>query len=378
MKKRTCIGILGGGQLARMSSFQAIRMGFDVAILEKEINSPAGSITKNEIVGWVDDESCLDSISSISDVITLENEFIDYKYLAYIEALNKKVIPSSYTISLIQDKLIQKQQLKKAGIPVPAFADLNEIKDYNELSHLLGGRFILKSRKMGYDGYGNFTVSTQSEFDEGIEKLAKRDSLLLAEEFVNYSMELAVMVVRTTKEIQCYPVVQTIQENHICKIVIAPAQIDAVIAEEAKRTAIECVKAVDGFGLYGIEMFLTKDQKLLVNEMAPRPHNSGHYTIEACVTSQYENHIRSILDLPLGSTEMVKPAAVMINLLGKRNASGSIEDYNVALSNKDAHLHIYGKEKSRVGRKMGHITLVGDDSHKLVEEANELVKKIII
>lgn len=378
MRKKICIGILGGGQLARMSAFQASRMGFDVAILEKTINSPAGSLTRNEIVGWVDDESCLDSIASVSDVVTLENEFIDYKYLEYIEKLNKKVIPASHTISLIQDKLIQKQQLSKAGIPVPKFTAVSENTDYESLSALLGSKFILKSRKMGYDGYGNYTVSGGEEYKEGLEKLTKRESLLMAEEFVDYSMELAVMAVRTSKEIQCYPVVQTIQENHICKMVLAPAQISNNLAEEAKEIAFECIKAVDGFGLYGIEMFLTRDNKLLVNEMAPRPHNSGHFTIEACVTSQYENHIRSILDLPLGSTEMVKPAAVMVNILGKTDGPGVLEDYGAVLENKNAHLHIYGKENSRIGRKMGHITLVGEDMPKLVEEANELIKKTII
>jgi 5-(carboxyamino)imidazole ribonucleotide synthase len=378
LKKKICIGILGGGQLARMSAFQAIRMGFDVAILEKTINSPAGSLTRNEIVGWVDDESCLDSISSVSDIVTLENEFIDYKFLEYIEKLNKKVIPSSYTISLIQDKLIQKQQLSKAGIPVPKFTVVDEYTDYAALSASLGKKFILKSRKMGYDGYGNFTVSDENEYKKGIEKLSKRESLLMAEEFIDYSMELAVMAVRTTKESKCYPVVQTIQENHICKMVLAPAQIDSKLAGEAKEIAFECIKAVEGLGLYGIEMFLTKDNRLLVNEMAPRPHNSGHYTIEACVTSQYENHIRSILDLPLGSTEMVKNAAVMVNILGTTDGPGVLEDYGAVLANANAHLHIYGKEKSRVGRKMGHITLVGEDMSKLVAEANELIKKTII
>lgn len=378
MKTKICIGILGGGQLARMSAFQALRMGFDVSILEKTINSPAGSLTRNEIVGWVDDESCLDSISSVSDVITLENEFIDFKYLEYIEKLNKKVIPASHTISLIQDKLIQKQQLIKAGIPVPKFFNVDKFTDYRKLSELLGEKFILKSRKMGYDGYGNYTVSCESEYIQGIDKLAQRGSLLFAEEFVDYSMELAVMAVRTSKESKCYPVVQTIQENHICRMVLAPAKIDSILAEEAKEIAFECIRAVEGFGLYGIEMFLTKDNKLLVNEMAPRPHNSGHYTIEACVTSQYENHIRSILDLPLGSTEMIKPSAVMINILGKTNGPGILEDYSAVLANKNAHLHIYGKENSRVGRKMGHITLIGEDMPKLVEEANELIIKTII
>ncbi len=376
MSGRKCIGILGGGQLARMSAYQAYKLGFDIAIIEKIKNSPAGMLTKNEFVGWVENKKVLKNFAERSDIITLENEFIDYKYLEYLESLGKTVLPSSNTISLIQDKLIQKQSFEKKKIPVPNFVEVTPKTTYEDIAEKLGKKFILKSRKMGYDGYGNAKVTNKKSFHEGIEKLKSRQSKLMAEEFIDFKMELAVMIVRTKKEIKSYPVVQTIQKNHICHTVIAPAKISKKLQNKVQEIAINSVKAVHGFGLFGVELFITKDNKILVNEMAPRPHNSGHYTIEACVTSQFENHIRSVLNLPLGSTEMVKPYSVMINLLGKKKGPGVIDNYSAALKDEDIHVHVYGKADSRIGRKMGHITIVGNDLDSILKRAGKIEKII--
>ena len=377
-QKERIIGILGGGQLARMSTYQAYKLGFEIAILEKSKNSPAGMMTKNEFVGWVDDKKVLRDFTKASDIVTLENEFVDYQRLEFVESLGKKVLPSPKTISLIQDKYVQKKTLKSNKIPIADFLIVDEKTSYNKIAKVLGNKFLLKSRKMGYDGYGNYSVKSKKDFREGIEKLSSRHSELMAEEFIDFDMELAIMVARSKKEIKTYPVVQTIQKNHICHTVIAPAQIDLSAVKKAEKIAIDAVKAIRGFGIFGIEMFLVNGKQILVNEMAPRPHNSGHYTIEACVTSQFENHIRSVLNLPLGSTEMVKPFAVMINLLGKKEGEGVVEDYNQALKNDNIHLHIYGKEKSRLGRKMGHITVLGDNLNKLLRLARKVEKITII
>ncbi|MCX7611934.1 MAG: 5-(carboxyamino)imidazole ribonucleotide synthase [Ignavibacterium sp.] len=376
--RKTVIGILGGGQLARMSAFQAIRMGFEVAILEKEKDSPAGSLTKNEFVGWVDNEEIFNQFIEASDVITLENEFIDSGYLSEIEKKGKKVIPSSKTISLIQDKFIQKTTIQKAGVPVPQFINVSSDSTYENISSFLGKKFLLKSRKMGYDGYGNATIKNKNQFETAIQKLSSRHAELYAEEFISFQKELAIMVVRTKKEIKTYPVVETIQKNHICHLVIAPAQIEKRLMKQAKEIAIHSVEAVNGYGIFGIEMFLDNGNKILVNEMAPRPHNSGHYTIEGCITSQFENHIRAVLNLPLGSTEMIKPFAVMINLLGKRNDIGVLQNYESILQNERVKLHVYGKKNSRVGRKMGHITVVGDNLNSLIKIAKSSEKKVIL
>lgn len=378
MGKPKCIGILGGGQLARMSLFAGKRLGFDIAVLEKETGSPAGQLTHMEFAGSTSNKLLLKKFASFCDVVTLENEFIDYHILQYLEKLGKKVFPSSVTISLIQDKLIQKQTLKKSNIPLPNFTEVNHKTDFEVIVKKLGLPFILKSRKMGYDGYGNALVKNNKDFTDAFERLTRRHSKLMAEEYISFTKELAVMVVRTKKETAAYPVVETIQKDHICHTVIAPADISRQAFNKAREIALSSVKAVKGFGLFGVEMFYTKNGRILVNEMAPRPHNSGHYTIEGCVTSQFENHIRAVLGLPLGSAALVKPAAVMINLLGKTNGTGELKNYSKALIDKNIHLHIYGKKQSRVGRKMGHITVIGDDSRKILSEAIKAEKKIII
>ena len=377
MKDKKCIGILGGGQLARMSAYQAFKLGFEVAILEKERNSPAGQLTKNEFIGWVNNKNILEKFTNKSDVVTLENEFIDSTKLHYIETLGKKVVPSPKTISLIQDKYVQKKTLERNGIPIPKFVSYDYEDSYNDVSLILGKKFVLKSRKMGYDGYGNALVWNADSFQKGLEKLVSRNSSLYAEEFIDFKMELAIMIVRTKKEIKTYPIVQTIQQDHICKTVIAPAPISNKLVKLSEEIAISAVESVKGFGIFGIEMFLTQDERVLLNEMAPRPHNSGHFTIEACITSQFENHIRAVLDLPLGSTAMLRPHAVMINLLGKRNGEGTIQNYNKALIDGEVHLHIYGKEKSRIGRKMGHLTLLGDNVNSILARAAQIEKQII-
>jgi 5-(carboxyamino)imidazole ribonucleotide synthase len=376
--KRKRIGILGGGQLARMSAYQAYKLGFEIAILEKEHQSPAGQLTKFDCAGWMNNKKIIQKFIKDCDVITLENEFIDYRDLQYIEKSGKRVFPGSKTISLIQDKFIQKKTLQKNQIPVPNFIEVKDSSTYEMISEKLGKKFVLKSRKMGYDGYGNALVNNKKSYEEGIKKLSLRHSDLMAEQFIDFQKELAVMVVRTRNEIKSYPVVETIQKNHICHTVIAPARIENKLLNVVDEISVKTVEAVNGIGIFGIELFITKDNKILVNEMAPRPHNSGHYTIEACITSQFENHIRAVLNLPLGSTDMIKPYAVMINLLGKKTGEGIIENYNTALEDEKVHLHIYGKAKSRLGRKMGHITMVGDNLNTILSKAKKIERKIII
>lgn len=369
MSKALRIGILGGGQLAKMSTLAASRLGFEVSILEKEMRSPAGQLTHHESIGWVDDELVLRSFAQHCDVVTLENEFVDHHRIAFLEKLGKEVYPSSVTIGLIQDKLLQKQALRKARIPVPDFVEVKKGDPFSKIAKRLGLPFLLKSRKMGYDGYGNALVNNEKEFQQATAQLARRHAELMAESFVNFGMELAVMVVRTRDEVRTYPVVQTIQKDHICHTVIAPAPVPKRVLHDAEALAVSCVKAVKGYGIFGVEMFYTKDRKVIINEMAPRPHNSGHYTIDACVTSQFENHIRAVLHLPLGSTEMVQPHAVMINLLGKPEPHPKAEMYRIALQHPSVHLHLYGKTSSRVGRKMGHITIIGTEPAAILKEA---------
>lgn len=369
-----CIGFLGGGQLARMSAMAAYRLGFRVAVFEREHGSPAGQLTHLEFVGSPAHRSLLRRFASRCSVVTLENEFIDPGYLEVIERTGTRVVPGSPVLHRIQDKLLQKAALARQGIPVPRFSGLDG-SGRSATAHRFAYPLVLKSRKMGYDGYGNATVRTEAEFIDAITLLERRHAQLMVEEHVDFRMELAVMVARTSKETAVYPVVETIQRNHICHTVIAPARISAATAKRAKEIAVAAVEAVRGYGLFGVELFLAGNGRLLVNEMAPRPHNSGHYTIEGCVTSQFENHVRAVLRLPLGSTAMVRPAAVMVNLLGKPLAGRSTV---AALQAKDIHLHIYGKTKSRPGRKMGHITLLGEDAGRLLRRAHRIEPQLFL
>ncbi len=373
-----CVGILGGGQLARMSAYAAYRLGVDIAIFEKEVGSPAGRLTHKEFAGSVERDALLRKFASACSVITLENEFIDSGRIRFLESCGTAVFPSSSTIALIQDKFVQKSVLLRMGLPVPKFVAVGDAVDFSTIANRLGLPFVMKSRKMGYDGYGNALVTDRSTFEEAFRRLTKRHAHLYAEEFVRFRKELAVMVARTKKEIRAYPVVETIQKNHICHTVIAPAQISRRARAEATELAIESVRAVRGYGIFGIEFFLTNDGKLAVNEMAPRPHNSGHYTIEGCVTSQFENHIRAVLNLPLGSTEMTAPFAVMINLLGKGAPGKGAHGIAGALKHDHAHIHVYGKKISRVGRKMGHCTVLGATLDPLLRRAHSIESQLSV
>jgi 5-(carboxyamino)imidazole ribonucleotide synthase len=373
------VGILGGGQLARMTAYAALRLGFQVAIYERAAHSPASFATPLSFVGEWDNFSALDRFAAVSDVITLENEFVDANILAHLETLGKPVYPSSKTIALIQDKFIQKDNLAAHGLPVAHFSRIDSIHDAENFGAEHGYPFLLKARKGGYDGYGNRTVKSKKDISRAMKELGFPTKKLMAESFVNFKAELAVMVARNANgETEVYPVVETIQEHHICKIVKAPARVSPETYKASSNLAKAAIRAIDGVGIFGVELFLLKNGTVLINELAPRPHNSGHYTIEACTTSQFENHLRAVCGFPLGSSAMIKPAAVMVNYLGKRNASVSYSHFPAALKNSSAHLHIYGKTDSRIGRKMGHITAIGERVEDCLKNAKAMERKLLL
>lgn len=371
------LGILGGGQLAKMLANEAYKLGMNIAIIEKGANTPAGDMTKLDFTqGWENIDE-LNKFIAASSIITLENEFINPDILEYIEK-TKPVFPSSKTLKLVQDKLIQKTTFQNNNISVPIFENVETVEDAYRFGEKHSYPFIIKSRKMGYDGYGNAKVEKREDIVPIFEKF-KSDKLrseIYAEQFIDFKAELAVMIGRNQQgEMVNYPVVETIQRNHICNEVIAPADINEITRLKAIDLARRCVESIDGVGIFGIELFLTKNNDVLVNEIAPRPHNTGHYTIDACVTSQFENAIRAVLGLPFGSTEMVKPYAVMINLLGERNGDGSPKNIVNTLALKNVSLHLYNKKESRIGRKMGHITVIGDnpiETYQTAKKAKEL------
>jgi len=356
------LGILGGGQLAKMTALDAYRMGLHVAIIEHGKNSPAGMMTKLDFNGGWNDADQLDAFRKASDVITLENEFIEPDLLESLEE-HRLVFPTSATMRLVRDKLQQKQTMSAAGIAVPVFAEISSKEHLLAFGNEHGYPFVAKTRTHGYDGYGNATIQRDTEVDMVWRRFMEGEvpRPLMAEKFVTFTKELAVIVARNRRgETAVYPCVQTIQQGHICVTVLAPAPIEVELQRQAQDMALHCVEAVDGVGVFGVEMFLTTANTVVFNEIAPRPHNSGHYTIEACHTSQYENHIRAVTNMPLGNPSMRVPAAAMINLLGERGGSATPDTVIGTLQTPGVALHLYGKSESRKGRKMGHLTATAD------------------
>jgi len=373
------LGILGGGQLAKMTAQAAYRMGLRVAVIEHGENSPAGVMTKLEFPGgWKNPEE-LEKFIQASDIITLENEFIDPEILDHI-AERRYVFPTADTMRLVQDKYTQKQTFAAVGVPTPAFAVIETKQDLFDFGEKHGYPFVAKTRRFGYDGYGNATIKRDTEIDMVWRRFMEGEEPrpLLAESFVTFTKELAVMVARNKRgEVAVYPCVQTIQQGHICVTVLAPAPIEEHLQKRAQEIALKCVETINGVGVFGVEMFLTTEDEILFNEIAPRPHNSGHYTIEACVTSQYENCVRAVTNMPLGSPAMRVPAACMINLLGERTGSGIPDSVVEMLKIDDVALHLYGKKDVRMGRKMGHLTATGATVDEAFARANMALERFI-
>jgi 5-(carboxyamino)imidazole ribonucleotide synthase len=377
----TPLGILGGGQLARMTIQAASELGIDVVIGDAKPGSPAGRLAHWEVIfngGW-DDQRAISEIAELAPIITLENEFVDADALTRIEAAGARVFPSPDCVRTVQDKLKQKRAMRDAGIPVPMFKQVSHPDDLAKFGDHHGWPVVLKARRDGYDGYGHRTLDRNDNPGTACESLGWPERELLVEQFAPFERELAVIVVRgRTGEVVSYPVVETRQdpELHICRVVLAPADIPARLARRVEEIARGAVEAVGGTGTFGVELFLLGDEQVMVNELAPRPHNSGHYSIEGCVTSQFENHVRAVLGLPLGDPTLREGAAVMVNLLGHGGEMPDHQQYADALSVRGIHLHNYGKDASRPGRKMGHITACGVSTGEALERAQRAADRI--
>lgn len=374
------IGYIGGGQLARMSALQAFRFGMEVAVYASSNDEPLCAMTPHVTIGTPDDEAALTTFAASCDVVTLENEFLDSSLLLYVRnASGTPMFPSPESFAKIEDKIVEKQTFAQAGIPVADWREVRTEADLGAFGEDFGWPYILKSAKGGYDGYGNATARDLDSAIAGFTKLGgKAGRAILAEAMVPFTNELAVMVARNLHGIAVYPCTETIQENHICKDVLVPAPIPEALRFQAQELAVAAMEAIDATGIFGFEFFLTHDHRILLNESAPRPHNSGHYSIEACTASQFENHVRAVCQLPLGSTEMRRPAAVMVNTLGTHNRPAQVEGLAPVLATPDAHFHLYGKKSSKVGRKMGHLTVLGDDLDTTLTQARTLAQSIRI
>ncbi|MEE6211353.1 5-(carboxyamino)imidazole ribonucleotide synthase [Salarchaeum sp. III] len=360
------LGVVGGGQLGRMLAEAASPLGVDVVVLDPTPDCPACPPATDQLVADFDDPAALESLAERADVVTYEIELADADAL---ESLDAPVHPAPDSLRTTGDKLAEKRALADAALPVPAFREVHSEADLRDAFDDLGSPLMLKARRGGYDGRGNHVAATVSDAAGYFDDLTG----LVAEELVDFERELSVIGVRGDGERDAFPVVENVHEDEILRETIAPARTDDATVERAREVALDVLDALDGRGVFGIELFEVQasgsDGELLVNEIAPRPHNSGHYTIEGAHTSQFEQHVRAVLGLPLGSTELRGPTA-MANILGTgAERPATLAGADEALGVETAALHWYGKKQVRPLRKMGHVTASGDDTETALSRA---------
>lgn len=348
------IGILGGGQLGRMSAMAAKAMGYRVVVLTPEADSPCSQVCDAAIVAPYDDEAALESLVEQVDVVTYEFENVPAHAAAWLEE-RTIVRPSSRLLHTCRHRLREKQALNELGVPTAAFAPVDTKDDLAPAAQRLGFPAVLKTTTGGYDGKGQRIVSSMAALEQAYDELRPAASLIL-EAFVPFRRELSVIVARSARgECATFPVVENVHQANILHRSAAPAPIELEQARQAQELAVRIAEGLNLVGVMGVEMF-AGDDFLYVNELAPRPHNSGHYTMDACVTSQFEQHIRAICNLPLGSTEQ-HHAAVMVNVLGQ-HVTPLLENIAGVLSHPRIKLHLYGKKDALPQRKMGHLTVL--------------------
>jgi len=364
----TKLGILGGGQLGRMLIQEAVNLNIHISVLDPSVNAPCADLANNFVVGNFNDYQTVINFGKSVDVLTLEIEHVNIEALEELERLGKKVFPTPQALRTIQDKGLQKQFYRANNIPTAPFHLIENAED--ALLFKEKGPFMQKLRKGGYDGKGVTPLRTEAEFN------AAFNAPSVLEEFVPFVKELAVIVARNENgELATFPLVEMEfnPEANLVEFIFSPANVNVETESTAEKIATDIANKLEHVGLLAIELFLTEDGNLLVNEIAPRPHNSGHHTIECNVTSQFEQHMRSILNLPLGSTKMLQNG-VMINLLGESGYEGSAiyEGLEDVISIEGVKVHLYGKENTKSFRKMGHVTVFNDS----LEDAKEIAKKV--
>ena len=356
------IGVMGGGQLGRMFAIAARRMGYRVVIFTPEENSPAGQFADLTRIADYTNEAAVRRFIADVDLVTFEFENIPGETVEWC-ADERDVRPAGSILHIAQNRLREKNFLSAAGIPVAPFRAVRSARELESAIDEIGRPAILKTAAFGYDGKGQQTISARDDFDE-IWSASSADELVL-EGAIDFEKELSVIVARTADgQSAVFPVCENIHRNHILDVTVAPARIEPRVEQSAAELARSMAAKLNLVGLLAVEMFLTGDGDLLVNELAPRPHNSGHWTIEGCATSQFEQHVRAVCGMPLGSTEILRPAA-MANLLGDVWQDGE-PDWAAAMQAEGVHLHLYGKHEPRRRRKMGHLTALAPSAEEAI------------
>jgi len=373
------LGIIGGGQLGMMLTEAAKNMTehiSDTIVLDPTKNCPASRVGAKQIIADFKDKNAIVELSLQSDIITYEIESGDSKVL---ESLHGEVSinPSPDTLRIIQDKYLQKQFLRQNDIPVADFDIIESVQDLEKKIKDFQYPALLKARRDAYDGRGNFKIENSSQIETAYKQFSGRPMMI--EKFVDFKMEVSVIAARNIHgQIATYPLVENIHRDNILEFTIVPARVDTKIASEADRIAKKTMGVFHGAGVFGIEMFVSKDDRVLINEIAPRVHNSGHHTLQSSETSQFEQHLRAILGLPLGSTKL-KHATIMCNILGPKDFSGRYKPITLEQKN-GVYLKMYHKDDAKPQRKLGHFNVVDEqdtrDMESLMKRTRELKDSI--
>ena len=363
------LGVVGGGQLARMLAPACNALHVPLTILDPQPDSPAGQVAHAQIEGDLHDRDALIHLCERCDVVTFDLENVGADILMTLEDRNVEITPSPETIRLIQNKFAQKCHYQNMGIPTAPFVDLEGSDNFSEVKSF-GLPCVQKAHIGGYDGRGVHVIRSYEDWDQRL------NTKSFLEVYVAGVVELAVMVARRPSgDMVVYDPVEMVVDSklNLLDYLLAPARVSPLIQIAAQELAKKTVESFGTHGLFGVEIFVASDGNLLVNEVAPRAHNSGHHTIEACVTSQFENQLRACLDLPLGNTEL-RGKALTVNLVGEAGYLGPpvVEGLDELAAMPDSHLHLYGKDECRPSRKMGHLTLIGDDHMKLIQQLESI------
>lgn len=366
------IGVLGGGQLGRMMIQSAIDFNLNISILDPDPNSPCRSLVPHFQVGDLTDYDTVYAFGKACDLLTIEIENVNTEALKALQREGKKVFPQPEVIELIQDKRKQKVFYKANRIPTADFVLTENAEDVQAREGFLPA--VNKLGRAGYDGRGVQIMRTAADLEQAFDQPG------LLEKLVPFEKELSVVVAKNERgEVRTFPVVECSYHptKNLVEFLFSPAEVDVEIEEKARKLAETVIEKLGMTGLLAVEMFLTADGEVLVNEVAPRTHNSGHQTIEGNITSQFEQHIRAIMNLPLGSTELTRPSA-MVNLLGEEGYTGQAlyDGLEAVMQMDDVHVHLYGKKETKPFRKMGHVTL-GDQSVSALKEKAQAVKKTL-
>ena len=373
------LGIIGGGQLGMMLTEAAQNMKEEISkviVLDPTENCPAAKVGAEQIIADFKDEESIKKLSELSDIITYEIESGNSDVLKKLEA-NTEINPSPETLRIIQDKFLQKQFLQENGIAVAEFEKVENREELEKMIEKLGLPLLLKTRRDAYDGRGNYKINSKSDIDDALDLFAGKT--LMVEKFVNFQKEVSVIAARNTKgEISTYPVVENLHENNILRMTIAPGRVSEKVRKEAEEVAHKTMEVLHGAGVFGIEMFVTQDERILINEIAPRVHNSGHHTLQSSNISQFELHLRAILGMELGDTSIKSPT-IMYNILGPHTFKG---EYNVLhREEENIFLKMYGKLESKPQRKIGHINIVDKKNvgiEGLLLQVEDLKKNLVI